>query len=63
MTDHALDLVTLAIDGLVPANFDFAVGLGRNAAAHAFLVQGGAKAEQNHVRYLWPAGRVVSRSA
>lgn len=40
VTDHAFDMVALAIDGLVPADCVFAVGFGRNAAANPFLVQG-----------------------
>jgi len=42
VTDHALDMVALTIDGLVPADGVFAVGFGRNAAANAVVVQGRA---------------------
>ncbi len=42
VTDHALDMIALAIDGPVPADFVCAVGFGRNAAANAFVVQGRA---------------------
>src|SRR5580700_6947061 len=39
VANHALDLVALAIDGPVPADFVFPVGFGWNAAANAFVVQ------------------------
>jgi len=42
VADHALDMVALAIDSPVPADFVFPVGFGWNAAANAFVVQASA---------------------
>jgi len=42
MADHALDLVALPIDTLVPADIGLARRLGRNAAGDALLAKGGA---------------------
>jgi len=42
MSDHALDVVTLAINAPVPTDFGFPVGFGRNAGTDARLVKAGA---------------------
>lgn len=39
VSDHSLNEVALAIDAFVPADFGFAVGLGRNAGANACVMQ------------------------